>query len=116
MTGLRELEVWVFMHSHVVEWEDDTEESEKEVLSGLAKCRGLRVFKVRVEHLGKHPESRGVDEGLGARRWREELARRVRRPRVDVGEIEDKTFAVDLGYEEDGGMSGGMVCGARSRY
>ena len=44
------------MHNHVAEWDDDTEESEKEVLSGLAKCRGLRAFKVSVEHSWRHLE------------------------------------------------------------
>ena len=109
MTGLRELEVWVCMHSHLVEWEDDTEESEREVLSGLAKCRGLTAFKIRVKHLGRHFESYGVDEGVGARRWREALGRTVTRPRVGVGEIEDVSFLNDLGYEAD---AGGRMCGS----
>lgn len=81
------------MWSRGVDYRDGTEEKEKGVLSGLAKCRGLRAFEVRVEHLGRHPESGGVDEGVRVRRWREELARTVTRPRVRVGEIEDVSYA-----------------------
>ncbi len=93
------------MHSHVGEWEDGTEESEKDVLRGLGKCRGLRAFKVRVEHMGRHYESRGVDEGAGARRWREELGRRVMRPRLGAGEVEEESLLEILGggWEEGGG-------------
>ena len=104
MTGLRLLCVSVIMHSHDADWQYDTEESEKRVLSGLAKCRGLWAFYVVVEHWGQHGQSDGVDEGEGARRWREELRRKVMRPRESVEEIEDKTSAVDLGYEADEGM------------
>ena len=85
MTGLKELDVFIIFHSHVGEWEA----GERMVLSGLAKCRGLGTFKVRVLHLGRHQETLGVDESEEARSWREELTRRVTRPRAGVGEIED---------------------------
>ena len=88
MTGLRELDVRVFLHSHEAEWEDTTEEREKKLLSGLAKCRGLVAFNVMVEHW----DHDGFDGGEGARRWREELARKVTRPRGHVEEIEDIDF------------------------
>ena len=83
--------MFIIMHSHVGEWEA----GEKMVLSGLGMCRGLGTFKVRVLHLGRHHETLGVDESVEARRWREELTRRVMRPRVRVGEVGDS-----LGIEE----------------
>ena len=104
MTGLRFLCVALLMHSHDVDWQYDTEESERKVLGGLSKCRGLWAFYPRIEHWGQHDESEGVDEGEGARRWREELKRTVTRPRGSVEEIEDKTPAVDLGEKADEGM------------
>ena len=99
------------MHSHVGEWEDGTEESEREVLRGLGKCRGLRALKVRVEHMGRHYESRGVDEGVGARRWREELGRRMTRSRLAVGEVEEGSLLENWG--EDGEEGGRRRCGWR---
>ena len=98
MTGLKELDVFIIMHSHVGEWEA----GEKMVLSGLAKCRGLGTFKVRVLHLGRHQETLGVNESEEARSWREELARRVMRPKAGVGEIEDPSsmYNFDAGIEQ----------------
>lgn len=87
-------------------------EREKKVLGGLAKCRGLRAFNAMIEHWSLLGPADGVDEREGARRWREELARKMTRPRSDVGEIEDKTFAVDLGYE----ANEGSILGAHSHY
>ena len=101
MTGLRFLCVALLMHSHEVDWQYDTELSERQVLGGLAKCRGLLAFYPRIEHWGQHDESEGVDEGEGARRYREELKRTVTRPRGSVEDIEDKTSAADLGDEAD---------------
>ena len=98
MTGLRELDVRVILHGHV-EWKDTTEERQKTVLSGLAKCRGLEWFNVRIEHWGHYGQTDGVDGRESARKWREELARKVTRPRGGVEEIEDKTFEVDLEYD-----------------
>ena len=93
MTGLRDLDVCIFLHSHGQEWE----EAEKRVLSGLGKCRGLAAFKVRVVHWGALDGTRIVDESVEARRWRQELTRRVTRPRVGAEEVEDP---VALGESE----------------
>ena len=106
MTGLRELDVRVDLHCHEAEWEDTTEEREKKLLSGLAKCRGLMAFYIVVEHWNQN----GFDYGEGAKSWREELARKVTRPRGHIEEIEDKTFAVDLGYVADEGSIHGAPC------
>lgn len=100
MTGLRDLEVCILLHSHTGEWEA----GEKMVLSGLGKCSGLAAFKVKVVHLGGHyGETQGVNESVEASRWREELTRRVTRPRVAAGEIEDM---VGSGEGEDTGVYG----------
>ena len=100
MTGLRDLEVCILLHSHTGEWEA----GEKMVLSGLGKCSGLTAFKVKVVHLGGHyDETQGVDESVEASRWREELTRRVTRPRVAAEEIED---TVGPGEGEDTGVFG----------
>ena len=93
MTGLRDLDVCIFLHSHGQEWE----EAEQRVLSGLGKCRDLAAFKVRVVHWGALDGTRIVDESMEARMWREALTRRVTRPRVGAEEVEDP---VALGESE----------------